>query len=167
MIRLTILMLGLLATLSANAAYECTDKDRAEKLIISPQQWIVLGEAYAKGVQHDMGYTMMAIAWQESRGGKYLMNVQTNDFGAMGINLRTAAKRRGAKGVFGRNLLAQQLVLDRQLSYSLALEELLFWKGATNSWRDMVSAYNNGYAYNKGSIYLNKIVRNVNMFMHC
>jgi len=163
---LLVLLTCVLAT-PANAAYQCTDKDRAAKLSISPQQWEVLGEAYGVGASHNMGYTMMAIAWQESKGGKYLMNIQTNDFGVMGVSLKYAAIRNKVKGPWALNMLAQRLTFDRAFNMDNALKTLLFWEKATGSWRDMVSAYNNGYAYNKGSVYLNKIVRNVNMFMHC
>lgn len=127
----------------------------------------VLVSAYEKGRDHDLGYTMMAIAWNESSAGKYRVNLESHDFGVMQNSLKTASARTDTKGYFNKMRLIEDLIKNDELSMSLALEELLYWRGKTGTWRNMVSAYNNGWAYSKGHVYLTKIIRHVKMFQRC
>ena len=127
----------------------------------------VLNKAYQMGKEHNLGYTMMAIAMEESTAGKFRMSFESRDYGVMQNNLKTAASRTGTTGYYKKLKLAEKLILDDKLSMELALEELLYWKRHTPNWRAMVSAYNNGWAWDKGSVYLNKIIKHVKTFMNC
>mgnify|MGYP003640046008 CR=1 FL=1 len=163
-----LLCVAMLALSSLASAYQCTTEDVRELQSITHKQEIVLANAFLKGLPQDLGYTMMGIAWQESRGGKYLVNIQTNDFGVMGININSAANREGLKGSFSRNMLAQRLIMDNDYNMDMSMEELMFWKNHyKGNWRMMVRSYNAGYAWRNGEDYLTHIRRNVNMFMHC
>lgn len=163
-----LLFVGMLALSSLASAYQCTTEDVRELQSITPKQEIVLAHAYVKGLPQDLGYAMMGIAWQESKGGKYLVNIQTNDFGVMGININSAANREGLKGAFSRNILAQRLITDMSYNMDMAMEELMFWKDHyKGKWRMMIRSYNAGYAWRNGEEYLKHIRHNVNMFMHC
>lgn len=109
----------------------------------------------------------MAIAWEESTAGKYRVNLNSHDFGVMQNSLKTAKIRTKTKGYYATMSLVEKLIKDDDLSMSLALEELLYWRKQTGSWRHTVSAYNNGWAYDKGSVYLTSIIKYVNMFQRC
>jgi hypothetical protein len=63
--------------------------------------------------------------------------------------------------------LIEDLIKDDELSMSLALEELLYWRKQTGTWRNTVSAYNNGWRYGKGNAYLTKIIKHVKTFQRC
>lgn len=134
---------------------------------IDESQWRVLYKAYDKGEPHDLGYTMMAIAWEESTAGKYRVNLNSHDFGVMQNSLKTAATRTNTKGYYAKMRLVERLIKDDDLSMDLAVEELLYWKKHTKTWRHAVSGYNNGWAFAKGTVYLNSIIKYVNMFMDC
>jgi len=153
-----LLLLLSVTTLYSNAS-QCYKLDKGQQ--------DVLVEAYEKGRDHDLGYTMMAIAWEESSAGKYRVNIQSHDFGVMQNSLKTAAARTNTKGYYGKMRLIEDLIKDDNLSMSLSLEELLYWKKQTGTWRNMVSAYNNGWRYNKGNVYLTKIITHVKMFQKC
>ena len=134
---------------------------------IDADQQAVLVAAYEKGADDDLGYTMMAIAWNESSAGKYRVNLETHDFGVMQNSLKTATARTNTKGYYNKMRLIEDLIKNDELSMSLALEELLYWRKQTGTWRNAVSAYNNGWRYSKGSVYLTKIIKHVKTFQRC
>jgi hypothetical protein len=142
--------------------------DECEPLFyIADSQWNVLQEAYDTGAEHNLGHTMAAIAWSESRAGKYIVNTKSNDFGVMQNNIKTAAKRRGADQYYQKQALITELVTNTQLSMDLALEELLYWDKHTTSWAHTVSAYNNGWAYEHGKDYLSEIRKSTRLMIDC
>ena len=134
---------------------------------ITDNQWDVLQQAYDTGAPHDLGNTMAAIAWTESTAGKYKVNTHSKDFGVMQNNIKTAVARRNVQGRYATKELITQLVVNDQLSIDLALEELLYWKTHTDSWANMVSAYNNGWAYKHGTVYLEEISKSTRLMMKC
>ena len=153
-------LMALLALLTfSSQASQCYDIDNDQRK--------VLVNAYEKGRQHDLGFTMMAIAWKESSAGKYRVNLETHDFGVMQNSLKTASARTNTKGYYSKMRLIEDLIKNDELSMDLALEELLYWKKHTGTWRNMVSAYNNGWRYNKGNVYLTSIIKHVKMFQKC
>lgn len=154
---LYIIMLTLLSV-GANAS-QCYDLNDSQKE--------VLAKAYDVGLADNLGYTMMAIAFEESTAGKYRMSFETHDYGVMQNNIKTASSRMGVKGYYNKLALAERLIKDDELSMNLALEELLYWKKHTPNWRGMVSAYNNGWAWSKGDAYLDKIIKHTNTFIKC
>lgn len=165
-----IYFLGLLFLVLAYDAEagQCTPEMEREYNSLTHEQHIVLAEAYLTGYKDDLGFTMMAIAYAESRAGKYLINTQTNDFGVMGISLKTASSREGIKGAFSRNILAQRLIFDNAYNMKLSLDELRYWtKYHKGDWRSTVSSYNAGFNVKAGKDYLTKIVKYTRMFMNC
>lgn len=149
-------------------ANECTTHQSKTLDGLSNEQWNVLYQAYDTGVSHGLGHTMMAIAFKESSAGKYRINLNTHDFGVMQNNIKTAKIRRGVKGYYSTMALVSEIVRNDQLSMDLALEELLYWRDDRGlSWRNTVSAYNNGNAYNKGTEHLDQMIPIVRMFMNC
>lgn len=149
-------------------ANECTTEQSKTLDSLSDEQWNVLYQAYDTGASHDLGHTMMAIAFKESSAGKYRINLNTHDFGVMQNNIKTAKIRRGVKGYYSTMALVSEIVRNDQLSMDLALEELLYWRDDRGlSWRNTVSAYNNGNAYNKGTEHLDQMIPIVRMFMNC
>lgn len=158
-----------LALLSCQPAFAntCTTEQKQTLQQISEKQWRVLYAAHDKGEPHDLGYTMMAIAWEESSAGKYRVNLNSHDFGVMQNSLKTAEARTKTKGYYAKMQLVERLIKDDDLSMDLALEELLYWKKHTKTWRHTVSGYNNGWAFAAGEVYLNRIIKNVKMFMNC
>lgn len=151
----------LLLTLSGKSEASCSKVDN-----LSFTQKLSLSMAYRKGEEHNLGYTVMAIALKESTAGKYLINVKTQDYGLLGINLKTAASREGVTG-FRMNILAQRLVLDEEYNVDMGLKELLYWQGVRASWRDVISSYNAGWNMSRGRDYMKVVADNVRMLKLC
>ena len=91
----------------------------------------------------------MAIAIKESRVGKYLVNVDTKDYGMYQANIKTVISRENAKDTsWNRNVLAMKLISDFQFATKNAIDELSYWqKVHNNDWTKVWSSYNAGWKY--------------------
>ena len=91
----------------------------------------------------------MAIAIKESRVGKYLVNVDTKDYGMYQANIKTVISRENAKDTsWNRNVLAMKLISDFQFATKNAIDELTYWqKVHNNDWTKVWSSYNAGWKY--------------------
>lgn len=134
---------------------------------ITDDQWDVLQQAYNTGEPYDLGNTMAAIVFRESTAGKYKINPESGDYGVAHINITTALVRTNTSGYWGKRELITRLVVDDQFNLDLALQELLYWKGETHSWKAMVSAYNQGWKYDIGSQHTMSIQRLTSMMIRC
>ena len=91
----------------------------------------------------------MAIAIKESSLGKYLVNVDTKDYGLYQAHIKTVISRENAKDTsWNRNVLAMKLISDFQFATKNAIDELTYWqKVHNNDWTKVWSSYNAGWKY--------------------
>lgn len=136
------------------------------------QQINILKKSFMYGKPFDLGYTLAAIAWQESIAGKYLINVNDPSFGVYHILISSAANRSNIKGL-EVNRLAMALIRDQRLSASFAIKELLFWQGVLKpkdkDWSNVWAAYNGGYNYksSQAQTYSKNISRKIKWLKTC
>ena len=92
----------------------------------------------------------MAIAIKESSLGKYLVNVDSMDYGLYQANIRTVIQRHNAKDTsWNRNKYAMKLISDFSFATKNAIAELTYWKKIhNNDWKKVWSSYNGGWKYN-------------------
>lgn len=104
----------------------------------------------AHGKKYGLSYSLMAIAIKESSLGKYIVNVDSKDYGVYQANIRSVLDRYKEKDTkWNRNVYATKLVTDFQFATKNAIEELIFWKKIhNNNWRKVWSSYNAGWRYN-------------------
>ena len=109
-----------------------------------------LKEIKLEGQKHGLSYSLMAIAIKESSLGKYLVNVDTKDYGLYQANIKTVISRENAPDTsWNRNVLAMKLISDFQFATKNAIEELSYWqKVHNNNWSKVWSSYNGGWRYN-------------------
>lgn len=127
--------------------------------------------SYQMGKEHDLGYSLAAIAWKESNFGKFLINLQDGEMGSYGVYhilLQYAVARNKIKSDWDISRYAEQLVFDNELCANEAISELLFWlkyhKRHNNKWRRMFASYNAGtYGIDtaKGKLYADDAVHRV------
>ena len=110
----------------------------------------MLKEIKAQGKKYGLSYTLMAIAIKESSLGKYLVNVDSRDYGLYQANIKTVIKRHNAKNTsWNRNKYAMRLISDFKFATKNAIEELVYWKKIhNNDWKKVWSSYNGGWKYN-------------------
>ena len=103
-----------------------------------------------QGKKHGLSYSLMAIAIKESSIGKYLVNVDSKDYGLYQANIRTVISREKAKNTsWNRNRYAMRLISDFEFATKNAIAELTYWKKVhKNDWKKVWSSYNGGWKYN-------------------
>jgi hypothetical protein len=126
----------------------------------------LLMRAIAYGAPYDLGYTLAAIAWQESRVGSVPVNITDPSFGPFHGKMDTVMKRVTVTDTaYNRNVIAAKLLKDFDFAAAMAVKELLFWKKVHHgNWRKMVRSYNAGYNYRSKSAarYAQHIANKVN-----
>ena len=117
---------------------------------LTPQDIQILKEIKEHGKDQGLSYSLMAIAIKESRVGKYLVNVDTKDYGMYQANIKTVISRENAQDTsWNRNVLAMKLISDFQFATKNAIDELTYWqKVHNNDWTKVWSSYNGGWRYN-------------------
>ena len=128
-----------------------------------PKQKQVLQYSYEQGKPFNLGYTLAAIAWVESKAGKYRINLQDQSAGVYHCTIDQAIKRLPnlTDSNYDRNRIAQTLIDDDKLASAIAIEMLLEWKHIRPNWSDVVASYHGGsnYRSNRAQNYL-QLIRN-------
>lgn len=96
------------------------------------------------GKDSGLSYSLMAIAIKESAVSKYLVNVDTKDYGMYQANIKTVISRENATDTsWNRNVIAMRLITDFQFATRNAIDELSYWqKVHNNNWTKVWSSYN-------------------------
>jgi hypothetical protein len=134
---------------------------------ITPEQYLNLEFSFVQGYPHDFGFTMAAIAWQESKGGIWNLNLQDPSAGMYHTSLKTAVARLEMKDTpFRRNMLAQRLIDDKEFAAAMAIKELQFWyEYHHGNWMKIYSSYNAGFGSN--TAYANDIRQTIRTLQKC
>jgi len=103
-----------------------------------------------QGQRYGLSYSLMAIAIKESSIGRYLINVDSKDYGLYQANIKTVINRHNAKNTsWNRNRYATKLITDFKFATKNAIAELRYWKKVhNNDWKKVWGSYNGGWKYN-------------------
>lgn len=133
---------------------------------LTPKQAEVMKMTMEYGKQHNLSYTLTAIAWKESNFGKYLVGWTTPDYGIFQNNYYTY-KNRFKKRINQAGLTKSQVI--KMLTHSFyigaeaAVAELKFWR-KSRDWRHSVESYNDGTRISaKGKAYGADIAKRVRL----
>ena len=120
---------------------------------LTPEDIKTLKEIKEHGKDSGLSYSLMAIAIKESAVGKYLVNVDTKDYGMYQANIKTVISRENVQDTsWNRNLIAMKLITDFQFATKNAVDELSYWqKDHNNNWTKVWGSYNGGWKYNSDS----------------
>lgn len=140
---------------------------------LSAKQKHNLQRAYLYGAPDNLGYTLAAIALQESNAGQWRVSFRTNDYGLMQINVTTAVNTMGVTNYYRQMELIERIIHDDSLSLTIALSVLDHFRQGrqmTNDvWREMVMRYNVGWrsTNGRGEKYLQSVSHYVNLLQQC
>lgn len=152
---------------------ECSSLDELDLLQKSNLQ-----RAYLAGQPYDYGYTLAAIAWQESSAGKFRLNVSSNDLGMYQINANTANRVMGVTNHYKKLELHQQLIYDDVLGAYIAISVLDHFRKdrilTKKVYDEILMSYNTGYkwkkdkkSFDKANLYKDNVVNKVRVLMNC
>jgi len=116
---------------------------------LSKKDMEMLKQIKQVGAKHGLSYSLMAIAIKESSLGKFLVNVDSRDYGLYQANIKTVIRRHKAKNTsWNRNRYAMKLISDFEFATKNAIAELMYWRKVhNNDWRRVWSSYNGGWRY--------------------
>lgn len=158
-----LLAISLLLTPTVSQASHCA---LFETLTASQQH--VLQESYAGGAPLDLGFTLAAIALQESSAGNHRVNWGDPSFGVHHIYMKTAASTLEVQEGIPQVLLALRLAVDDDMNREMALGVLTYWRERhSGDWERMVMSYNAGNKFWNGRGYLTRISRHVRQLQQC
>lgn len=106
--------------------------------------------SYKYGLSNNLEWTLAAIAWQESQGGKYKIGTLSNDYGLCQININTHLRDINKENT-PRNIskYATKLIEDDKYNLKWATHTLLYWKNYhKNNWLKTWGSYNGGFKPN-------------------
>lgn len=140
----------------ASGIVSVEDNIKELKSMNAKQRAIMYG-SFRYGFNKDFGVTMALIAWQESKAGKYKINLSDPSFGTYHNLLSSVMSRQGVRDTaYYRNKYANKLMQNETFAKSQALAELLHWEsyhiirtGRAGLWQKTVRSYNAG-GYWKG-----------------
>lgn len=117
---------------------------------LSHYQKEVAYKAYRAGYPHDLGYTMVAIAWKESKLGLYKVRYGYTEYDrSFGVFHTVAHWKTKDMNPFNKGRWIQSMIENDLLSIQTGLEDLLYWKKQNNGdWFEMVGSYNGGNTSN-------------------
>ena len=135
----------------------------------SVEQQKLIKKAYNHGLPHDLGYTLAAIAIQESFVGKHIVRLNNKDgkYGSYGVThilLETAMYLEGYSNTWrARAELVPKLIGSDEYSMDLSISKLNRHK--ERGWIGMVRKYN---GVGKDAItYGDKVTKHVSMLKKC
>ena len=133
---------------------------------LNEDQRVILNLVYDKGKYFDLGYTMAAIAWQESHFGKVPINLSDPSCGIFHNLITTVANRHNLKLTsYNKNMICMRLIRDFDFSFAEALSELKYWQNyyhnQSKNWQSMVKSYNAGFKKENGYEYFKAIQKKV------
>ncbi|OBV29374.1 hypothetical protein BKN38_03785 [Helicobacter sp. CLO-3] len=136
------------STSPKNATFPQVECDNPKRFTKAQRDHLVY--AYNFGAPHGMGYTMAAIAWQESCAGEYMMNFSDPSAGLYHAHIPMVLKYYSSykDTPFTRNVMGQLLINDRKLASQIALDNLIYWhKHHKGNYKNIIKSYNKGFKW--------------------
>lgn len=116
----------------------------------------VMTRAYVTGKPDQLGYTLAAISWRESRAGQDIVRMGSSlkwaNMGSFQNQVKSTGDRMGCKSQKCYADVAYKLVTDQRYAANAALLEVNYWMGRHNSnLRKALASYNSGQIHNSKS----------------
>jgi len=129
--------------------------------------------AYVTGKPADLGYTLAAISWRESKAGQDIIRMGKSlkwaNLGAFQNQVKSTGDRAGCKTQKCYADVAYRLVTDQKYASKAALTEMNYWMGRhDDNLRKALASYNSGSAHNPRSRkYASDVVKKTKYLQKC
>lgn len=132
---------------------------------LSPYQLEVARKSYLHGQEKDLGYTLIAINWKESKLGLHKVRLQDGKYGSYGVSHIFLDYPTKGWNNWQRNKYAEKLMLNDDFAIQEGLNNLSYWQSHKATWFESVAAYNSGW--NGGESYARDVANTVRQIMKC
>lgn len=149
---------------------------KADECQLTERQMSIMFFSYSYGREHDLGYTLLAIALKESGLGQWNVNLQDPSASPWHVTVDKAVDKLGWRHTpFNMNRATQRLIEDPFLGASIAVEEIKNWYKIHDNvsgherWRRTWASYNRGYNWHNstGQAYADEINTNIIKARQC
>ena len=122
-------------------------------MMLSEKEKVSILRSFLVGRKYDLGLTMAAINWQESRGGRWQVSTDHSDVGIYHINLYWYFKNLGiSDNIYNRSQYTTLLILYPELSEEYVIDKLTTLRKRYND-----NFYKVWWRYNGAKAYASKI----------
>lgn len=118
---------------------------------LTPYQQDIAYQSYRAGEPYDLGLTAIAVAWKESKLGKYKVRFNSSNIKDVSVGVMHTVAYWKTKGMssFESGQWVQDMLEVDQKSIAIGVQDLLYWQSrAKGNWLKGVSMYNGGYKPN-------------------
>ena len=152
--------LGLSLSLLFSQSYKSYENDI---LHLNNKQKQVMKKIYTKSSPFNLGLTMVAISYKESKLGKYMLNLSDPSCGVFMVMPSTLVTN---GNTWDKSRYCERLIKDTDFSVTTALERFKYfynyWRSKgyniNQSWRRAVISYNSGF-YVENKTYLKEFLK--------
>ena len=121
---------------------------KSEWLNMSEEEQLVIINSYYKGNYYNVGYTLAAIAWIESRGGRWRIGTSSSDYGIYHVNIHWYLKELGVKDtMYNRSKYATRIMIRPDIEEEFVINKLVKLHKQYKSWRTVWYKYNGSKEY--------------------
>lgn len=132
---------------------------------LTPYQVEIARKSYLHGKEKDLGYTLVAINWKESKLGLHKVRLQDGKYGSYGVSHIFLDYHTKGWDNWKRNKYAEKLMLNDDFAIQEGLDRMTYWKKHKKTWFESVAAYNSGW--NGGDNYAKDVASIVRQVMKC
>jgi len=125
---------------------------------MSEKEKKAIAASFQMGAKYNLGYTLAAINWHESKGGRWRISADGNDVGYYHVNVYWYLKENGIRNSIWKRLEYKTLLITNQkleLDYVISMLVKLR-KKYKNAWLKIWRDYNGSPVYAKDI--LNKVI---------
>ena len=147
---LSIVLLLSFSTVNATNLLTMTEIER-QWFKLKPYQRINLIRIFQRAAEDDLSWTAVAIAWEESKYGRFQMGFPKNgsyDCGVMHNNTTSVLARKGLKpSLYNKLGVCTSLIVNPEESYLEFVKEVRYWERVRGAgeWSAIWRGYNAGY----------------------
>lgn len=155
-----LVMLGVVLSVGKVNASECKFK---QQLDVDQREAAQL--LYKVAAEYDLGYTAVAMAWQESTLNKYPYRKTSNYDHSVGVLHNLVHYNTKGMSKIEKQDWINRMQTDIHLSVKTGVDAIRYWKKHSKSYTQMLARFNGGW---KGNIhYANKVKKHLKKVVKC
>lgn len=144
----------------ANASNNCLFVEN-----LTPYQYGVAYQAYRSGQPYDLQLTAVAVAWEESKLGKYKFRWGDGVDKSVGVGHTVIKYKTQDMSSMEAGMWVESMITNDSKSIDVMVKDLLYWQSRSDSWYEGVGKYNGGNAANLE--YAKRIATTVKQIKNC
>lgn len=115
---------------------------------LTPYQYDIAYQSYRAGQAYDLQLTAVAVAWQESKLGRYKFRWGKGVDKSVGIGHTVVKYKTQGMSALEAGIWVEKMITHDAKSINVMVSDLLYWQNQSGSWIEGVGKYNGGNTAN-------------------